>query len=137
MLSRAFRKRAAALGIATNPAFAGTYDFTAQDVDFAALFPGFLDRLPAGGLIMCHPGMVDAELERLDPLTLQREREYAFLAGEGFPAMLRRMAWPWPENSGPSVMDLAGTREILSQAIPPRPGASYIRCGVHGEERTT
>ena len=100
VLSRAFRARAAALGIATNPAFAGTYDFTAAGApDFAALFPGFLDGLPAGGVVMCHPGLVDAELERLDPLTTQREREYAFLAGDGFPALAaRRTAWRWPEN---------------------------------------
>ena len=85
MLSGTFRRRAAALGIATNPAFAGTYDFADQDApDFAALFPRFLEGLPDGGLIMCHPGMVDAELERLDPLTTQREREYAYFAGAGF-----------------------------------------------------
>ena len=41
---------------------------------------------------MCHPGFVDAELERLDPLTKQREREYAYLAGDDFPAVLRG-AW--------------------------------------------
>ena len=87
-LSRAFRRRAVALGIATNPAFAGAYDFTAPDADFAALFPGFLQGMPAGGLIMCHPGRVDAELERLDPLTRQREREYDFLADDGFPSLL-------------------------------------------------
>jgi hypothetical protein len=56
--------------------------------DFAVLFPGFLDRLPAGGLIMCHPGKVDAELERLGQLTYQREREYAYFAGDAFPAAL-------------------------------------------------
>jgi predicted glycoside hydrolase/deacetylase ChbG (UPF0249 family) len=90
LLSRSFRRRAAALGIANNPAFAGTYDFAAEQApDFAALFPGFLDHLPAGGLVMCHPGKVDAELERLDPLTLQREREYAFFAGDSFPAILK------------------------------------------------
>lgn len=88
-LSGGFRKRAAALGIAVNPAFAGTYDFAAEPApDFAALFPAFLDRLPAGGLVMCHPGKVDAELARLDPLTHQREREYAYLAGEAFPVLL-------------------------------------------------
>jgi predicted glycoside hydrolase/deacetylase ChbG (UPF0249 family) len=86
-LSRAFRKRAQAAGIATNPAFAGTYAFT-DDADFAALFPRFLEGLPDGGLVMCHPGVVDAELERLDPLTGLREKEYAYLAGDDFPAML-------------------------------------------------
>lgn len=90
VLSRKFRARAAALGIATNPAFAGTYDFgTAAAPDFAALFPRFLEGLPAGSVLMCHPGFVDAELERLDPLTLQREREYAYFAGEEFPAAMR------------------------------------------------
>ena len=42
------------------------------------LFPGFLDGMPDGGLIMCHPGKVDAELKRLDPVTDLREREFAF-----------------------------------------------------------
>ena len=90
VLSRKFRARAAAYGVATNPAFAGTYDFAAaSEADFARLFPGFLERLPADGVVMCHPGLVDAELERLDPLTTQREREYAFLADDAFPELLR------------------------------------------------
>ncbi|MGA2125082.1 MAG: ChbG/HpnK family deacetylase [Xanthobacteraceae bacterium] len=86
-LSRPFRRRARELGIPTNPSFAGTYDFAPQ-ADFSALFPTFLDDLPDGGLIMCHPGLVDAELKRLDPLTDLREREYAYLSGDDFPATL-------------------------------------------------
>src|SRR5258708_2619874 len=43
ILSRKFCRRAAALGLRTNPAFAGTYAF-ADDADFRALFPPFLDR---------------------------------------------------------------------------------------------
>jgi predicted glycoside hydrolase/deacetylase ChbG (UPF0249 family) len=85
--SRSFRRRAAALGMRTNPAFAGTYGF-ADAADFATLFPRFLDGLPDGAVVMCHPGFVDAELQRLDPLTTLREREYAFLASDGFPAVL-------------------------------------------------
>jgi predicted glycoside hydrolase/deacetylase ChbG (UPF0249 family) len=38
---------------------------------------------------MCHPGVVDSELQRLDPLTHLREREYAYLASEAFPALLK------------------------------------------------
>jgi predicted glycoside hydrolase/deacetylase ChbG (UPF0249 family) len=87
VLSRGFRSRARALGLRTNPAFAGAYDFDPAG-DFAALFASFLERLPDDGLIMCHPGFVDAELERLDPLTGQREREHAFFAGDVFPAVL-------------------------------------------------
>jgi chitin disaccharide deacetylase len=89
LLSCKFRRRAAKLGVATNTAFAGTYDFAAEKQDFAALFPRFLERLPDGSLVMCHPGQVDAELVRLDPLTDQREREYAYFAGDQFPAALR------------------------------------------------
>jgi predicted glycoside hydrolase/deacetylase ChbG (UPF0249 family) len=87
ILSRRFRRRAAALGVRTNPAFAGTYDFNV-DADFAQLFPRFLESLPDGGVVMCHPGFVDAELQRLDPLTTLREKEYAFFAGDSFPAVL-------------------------------------------------
>jgi predicted glycoside hydrolase/deacetylase ChbG (UPF0249 family) len=36
------------------------------------------------------PGFVDAELERLDPLTTLREREYAFFAGDEFPGVRAR-----------------------------------------------
>jgi hypothetical protein len=88
-LSGRFRKLAAKRDIVTNPAFAGAYDFTADKVDFARLFPGFLRDLPPRSVVMCHPGFVDAELERLDPLTTQREREYAYLAGDDFPGVLR------------------------------------------------
>ena len=37
---------------------------------------------------MCHRGFVDAELQRLDPLTTLREKEYAYLAGDEFPELL-------------------------------------------------
>jgi predicted glycoside hydrolase/deacetylase ChbG (UPF0249 family) len=88
-LSREFRRRAERLGIRTNPGFAGTYDFgTSQP--FAELFPRFLDDLPDGGLVMCHPGVVDAELERLDPLTTLREQELAYFNGDEFLAVLAR-----------------------------------------------
>ena len=88
-LSREFRARAANLGIGTNPAFAGTYTYRAN-TDFAAIFPGFLENLPQGGLVMCHPGHVDAELERLDPLTTLREQEYAYFCGDQFAAVLEK-----------------------------------------------
>jgi predicted glycoside hydrolase/deacetylase ChbG (UPF0249 family) len=87
ILSAQFRKRAARAGIAFNPGFAGAYDFS-KAPDFAALMGEFLAGLPEGGLVMCHPGFVDDVLTGLDPLTGQREREYAFLAGEHFPRLL-------------------------------------------------
>jgi predicted glycoside hydrolase/deacetylase ChbG (UPF0249 family) len=87
ILSAKFRRRASRANIAFNPAFAGAYDFS-QAPDFAKLMQQFLDGLPGGGLVMCHPGFVDDTLISLDPLTGQREREYAFLAGDAFPRLL-------------------------------------------------
>jgi hypothetical protein len=86
-LSRRFRRLAADHGLRTNPAFAGTYTFR-SDAAYARLFADFLDRMPDGGVIMCHPGKVDAELKRLDHVTESREHEYAFFAGETFPLLL-------------------------------------------------
>jgi predicted glycoside hydrolase/deacetylase ChbG (UPF0249 family) len=87
LFSYRFRRRATARGLRTNPAFAGTYAFDAS-ANFAALFPRFLDCLPDGSVVMCHPGFVDAELEQLDPLTTLREKEYAFFASDAFPVVL-------------------------------------------------
>jgi predicted glycoside hydrolase/deacetylase ChbG (UPF0249 family) len=87
ILSAQFRARASRAGIAYNPGFAGAYDFSRQP-DFGALMRQFLDGLPEGGLIMCHPGFVDDILVSLDPLTTQREHEHAFLGGEHFPRLL-------------------------------------------------
>jgi predicted glycoside hydrolase/deacetylase ChbG (UPF0249 family) len=89
VLSRSFRRHAAALGVRTNPAFAGTYTFRDQ-ADFAVTFPQFLDGLSDGSVVMCHPGFVDSELQKLDPLTTLREQEYAFLVQDAFPGLLAR-----------------------------------------------
>jgi chitin disaccharide deacetylase len=87
ILSGQFRRRAAHAGIAFNPGFAGAYDFS-RTPDFGTLMQQFLDGLPEGGLVMCHPGFVDETLVSLDPLTTQREHEHAFLGGEHFPRLL-------------------------------------------------
>jgi chitin disaccharide deacetylase len=86
-LSRRFRELARSQGMRTNSAFAGTYAFR-KNADFARLFPTFLDGMPDGGVIMCHPGTVDAELTRLDSLTDLREREYVFFGDDAFPRLL-------------------------------------------------
>jgi predicted glycoside hydrolase/deacetylase ChbG (UPF0249 family) len=86
-LSRQFRRLATRAKIAFNPGFAGAYDFSRQP-EFGALMQQFLDDLPEEGVIMCHPGVMDDILVGLDPLTGQREREYAFLGGVHFPPLL-------------------------------------------------
>lgn len=87
LLSAQFRRRASARNIAFNPGFAGAYDFSRAS-DFGDLLRGFLNEIPAAGLVMCHPGFVDETLIGLDPLTHQREREHAFLAGDDFLSLL-------------------------------------------------
>jgi hypothetical protein len=93
MLSAGLRSRAKSAGVKFNPAFAGAYDFSRQP-DFARVFEGFLEGLPDGGLVMCHPGFVDDMLIALDPLTTQREREREFLGSDRLPELLaaRNMA---------------------------------------------
>jgi hypothetical protein len=86
-LSHRFARLAASRGVRTNAAFAGTYSFR-PGADYPALFPSFLDGLPDGGVIMCHPGTVDDELRRLDPLTDLRELEYAYFSGDAFAQLL-------------------------------------------------
>ena len=90
-LSRTFTVRAAARGIAVNPAFAGTYSYR-PGADFGAAFPHFLEGLADQGVVMCHPGHVDDTLRARDPLTTHREVEFAFLAGDGLPAALAAAA---------------------------------------------
>ncbi len=87
LLSGRFRRRAAAAGLRTNPGFAGSYDFGTR-AEFADLFPTFLRGLPDGGVIMCHPGMVDPELARNDTVTTPREREYAFFKSSTYRELL-------------------------------------------------
>jgi predicted glycoside hydrolase/deacetylase ChbG (UPF0249 family) len=89
VLSAAFRRRAERSNIAFNPDFAGAYDFSGKS-DFGGLMQRFLRGMPDGGVIMCHPGVVDDVLAGLDPLTAQRECEYAFLGGEQFTRLLAK-----------------------------------------------
>jgi chitin disaccharide deacetylase len=101
ILSVGFRRKAKRKGIAVNPAFAGTYAFNAK-ADFARIFPRFLSGLPENGLVMCHPGFVDAELKALDSLTTLREHEFAFFNSDAFPRVLAEygvaLAHPTGEN---------------------------------------
>ncbi len=86
-LSTQFVRRAARAGLEVNPAFAGAYDYS-REPNYGALMQEFLDGLPEGGVVMCHPGFVDEVLVSLDPLTRVREIEQAYLAGDEFPRLL-------------------------------------------------
>jgi len=82
-LARGFRKKARAAGFALNDGFAGFSDFNASG-DYGADFASYLLAPGAKHLVMCHPGHVDAELARLDPVTDSRESELAFLLSPRF-----------------------------------------------------
>lgn len=82
-LSLGFARRAKRLGLQTNTAFAGAYNFRTKE-KFPALFARFVSELPNGGVVMCHPGFVDDELRARDTLTERREAEYAFFASDDF-----------------------------------------------------
>ena len=96
-LSARLRRLAGQHGLRPNPAFAGPYSFR-PDADFAKLFDQFLDGLPDGGLLMCHPGKVDRELRELDPLTDLREREYRFFLGDHFPRLMAERGYALASN---------------------------------------
>jgi len=82
-LAKGFRQKARAAGFALNDGFAGFSDFDAQ-ADYGADFPTYLAAPGPRHLVMCHPGHVDAELARLDPVTASREAELAFLLSPRF-----------------------------------------------------
>ena len=86
-LARGFRAKAKAAGFAVNDGFSGFSDFDPQG-DYAADFATFLLAPGEKPLIMCHPGHVDEELARLDPVTKSRETELAFLLSERFEEVL-------------------------------------------------
>lgn len=73
--------QAAKAGIATNDSFRGLYGFTA-DPPYRAVFRASLSGPGARVLVHCHPGIVDDELRRLDPLLEPRERELAYFRSE-------------------------------------------------------
>lgn len=72
---------AARAGIATNDSFRGLYGFT-DDPPYRTVFRASLAGPGARVLVHCHPGIVDDELRRLDPLLEPRERELAYFRSE-------------------------------------------------------
>ena len=82
-LGRGFRGKARAAGFSTNDGFAGFSDFVAGG-DYAADFATYLTAPGEKPLVMCHPGRVDDELARLDPVTFSRETELGFLLSDRF-----------------------------------------------------
>lgn len=83
------RRLAARHHIPTNQGFSGLYDFSG-DVPYAQLFERFVVAARPGSIVVCHPGIVDAELRAQDSLTDQREVEYRYFLSPAFPAALAK-----------------------------------------------
>ncbi len=80
------RKRLLKDGIAFNQGFSGVHSFT-SGVDFYYLMEKFITAQKNGGLIMCHPGFPDPELQKVDSVTKWRRHEFETLNSvklEGF-----------------------------------------------------
>jgi predicted glycoside hydrolase/deacetylase ChbG (UPF0249 family) len=86
-LSTAWSRTLRSHGYPSNDGFSGVSPFDPRR-SFADDFSMFL-RVPGPRhLVMCHPGHVDDELRRLDPVVETRPQEHAFLAGPGLRAAL-------------------------------------------------
>jgi len=86
-LAQEFGREAWLAGFEVNRGFSGFSDFR-PGKDYAKLFRTYLRARGSRHLIMCHPGHVDAELRELDPVTVTREQELAFLLSPGFEKLL-------------------------------------------------
>jgi hypothetical protein len=88
-LAAGFRRAARRAGFVVNDGFAGFSEFNPGH-DYAAQFESYLRARGRRHLIMCHPGHVDQDLRALDPVTVTREQELAFLLSPRFAEMLER-----------------------------------------------
>jgi predicted glycoside hydrolase/deacetylase ChbG (UPF0249 family) len=83
LMARGFGPALGRAGLRRSRHFAGLYSL-APGADFARLMAGWLEDLPAGALVMCHPGRADDAAE----LAAVRAAETAHLAGPRFAADL-------------------------------------------------
>lgn len=86
-LAAGFRGAALRRGFRVNRGFSGVSPFDPAR-DFAADLHRFLIRPGPAHLVMCHPGFVDDELVRLDPVVATRPVEHAALAAFAPPSGL-------------------------------------------------
>ncbi len=78
-LATGFAAAATRRGIPVNDGFSGASPFDPTR-DFAQDFERYLIMPGKRHLVMCHPGHIDEELSKLDPVTSTRPLEYEFLA---------------------------------------------------------
>ena len=83
LMAKGFGRALGRAGLRRSRHFAGLYSLGAG-ADFAGLMAGWLSALPAGALVMCHPGQAGDGVE----LAGARAAEAAYLAGPRFAAAL-------------------------------------------------
>ncbi len=93
-----FARAARASGFEMNEGFSG---FSAFDParSFEREMHRFVVRLGRRPVVMCHPGYVDDELRRMDPVVETRAKELAYLASPRFGELLDVLGIdlvPWP-----------------------------------------
>ncbi|TVQ72136.1 MAG: ChbG/HpnK family deacetylase [Oceanospirillales bacterium] len=86
VMSYGFASQAYKKLLPTTQAFAGLYSLT-PDADFPKLLHGWMNQLPDGGLIMCHPGQTGAGSSGL---ALTRQREFDYLKSNLFTERLEQ-----------------------------------------------
>lgn len=87
-LSMGFGRAATQAGFEVNDGFSGVTDFSVDRV--AADFAAACAALGARHMVMCHPGFVDDELVRIDPVTERRQKEFDYLMRGDFPEVIWR-----------------------------------------------
>jgi len=90
-MARGFGRLLERRGILANSGFAGVSPFNPRR-DYGADFARFLQRPGVRHLVMCHPGLADAEGQATDAIHAARPKEHEFLASEAFEALLQRAA---------------------------------------------
>jgi chitin disaccharide deacetylase len=80
-LASGFGGAARKAGFLTNEGFAGFSAFDPKQ-DYAADFRSYLTAPGGRHLVMCHPGEIDDELPRIDPVVETRPKELAFLLSD-------------------------------------------------------
>ena len=83
-LGGALPHAARAAGVPVSGGFSGAYSLSPNE-NFPTLFARFIEGAADQHVVMCHPGGLDDA-----PLAATRAKEYAFLAGDAYPALLAK-----------------------------------------------
>jgi chitin disaccharide deacetylase len=87
-LTSGFGRAATQAGFLTNDSFAGFSNFEASE-NYGLDFASYLIAPANRHLVMCHPGEIDEDLRKLDPVVLTRPQELAYLMGDQATEALR------------------------------------------------